>query len=521
MEENRSARILKNTFFNFVTTCISMLAAIGNSILIARFLQPDLFGRFRLYTEIIGFVQVVALLGIPQVVQKYLSEYMSSSRQNGNEDILSAIFFYAARIQLTMAVVIGGTLFLFSWLLAAIYKDVSLGVYLRLGALALIPLTLTVVTGSALSGLLGYRELSILSLVLGPVSFVVNGFILLWGGGIKGLIIGGILMSILSMGLSGLFLYYRYGLRLKGIPEKKLRIRMQAYNMGLTGASILDKIVWGSSETFLIGLFRKKSEIGFYSLGFNLVSNFIRLIPSSLSGVLLPEISEMYGRKEWGKIREVVWRASKLLSLIALPLCVFSIILAPQLIQGLYGMAYYSAIPVFRIIMVSATLGVITHGISATMYATEHQMYQLSLNIIGAVADIGVALWLIPRLGLFGAAAASMIAQGVEFVGCLFFCYLVLHAHFPFASVVKFVCSAALAGLILLKVSAIFQSILGLAGGIIIAAVVFLISVSLTRSLDLRDFELLGNAVTRFNIRIFINIFDFWAALSGIKVSHE
>jgi len=87
------------------------------------------------------------------------------------------------------------------------------------------------------------------------------------------------------------------------------------------------------------------------------------------------------------------------------------ILLAPAMVDVLYGPAYAPAVAPLRLLLVSFALLVVSRHYRLVLVASGRQA--TDLRIMGAAAALNVAanVWLVPRAGLVGAAAANVASE--------------------------------------------------------------------------------------------------------------
>jgi len=87
------------------------------------------------------------------------------------------------------------------------------------------------------------------------------------------------------------------------------------------------------------------------------------------------------------------------------------ILLAPAMVDVLYGPAYAAAVAPLRLLLVSFALLVVSRHYRLVLVASGRQA--TDLRIMGAAAALNVAanVWLVPRAGLVGAAAANVASE--------------------------------------------------------------------------------------------------------------
>ena len=86
-------------------------------------------------------------------------------------------------------------------------------------------------------------------------------------------------------------------------------------------------------------------------------------------------------------------------------------VLAKLIIHVLYGAAYAPAVGALQIVVWYTTFSYIGSVRNIWILANNKQQYLWKINLMGALANIVINAILIPIIGIYGAAVASLITQ--------------------------------------------------------------------------------------------------------------
>ncbi len=176
----------------------------------------------------------------------------------------------------------------------------------------------------------------------------------------------------------------------------------------------------------LVALFMKLDQImlawyaGFRDLG--VYAAAVRLIdvwnflPLAVVPALYPAIVALRQRDEaaYGRFLRRLLQAGYLLSL---GVIVLNLLAGAPLLRLLFGADYAGAAPALRILSVS-TVFHYSALVRAQWLLIEHKViYHLLAGLVGVAALAGLNLWLIPRLGIAGAALALTLGYAVAGYG--------------------------------------------------------------------------------------------------------
>ncbi|GHO43776.1 lipopolysaccharide biosynthesis protein [Ktedonospora formicarum] len=193
---------------------------------------------------------------------------------------------------------------------------------------------------------------------------------------------------------------------------------------------LIDMIVWQRSELFFLALWSRSALVGFYALSAILSGWLMRLIPMLFSFLIVPLSTRLLllHRICWtsGTPHQQFIRSSWAMATLALPLCGLLMLLAPWLIGYSLGADFLEVVTPLRILLVSAALGSIASVSTTYLVQIPHQTARLRLGFIAALVNIALAVILIPRMGLIGAALSSACAQAFSVLGSMLLCHFSL-----------------------------------------------------------------------------------------------
>jgi O-antigen/teichoic acid export membrane protein len=109
--------------------------------------------------------------------------------------------------------------------------------------------------------------------------------------------------------------------------------------------------------------------------------------------------------------------------ILAIPIVVGGIVLAPRIIDFIYDPSYFPAILAFQILILMAGVSCIASPFGQILVVANQQKKLFFIILAGAVINVILNLILIPRYSLYGAAFATVVA-----------CFLIFFLLFRFTS---------------------------------------------------------------------------------------
>ncbi len=492
-------KIAKNATYNFLVKAISLTFAFIASVVVARSLGPEKYG---IYSFVIWFLSMVGLLvnlGIPTTITKYVSEYW------GRKDfsVISTILSRLLRFELVAGVVVSLLLFLLAPTLARWYNNPDLSLYLKVASLVILPLGLMWLYNGFFCGLQRYDLIAKINLLVYPVILIIILLILYFGGEIEWLVGVSVITNIL---LVGCYLYLK---KTKltfiqkptsphdpGGPNLVSGDKLFKFSASVFVVLILDAIVWERFGIFFLSIFSTSTEIAFYNVAFILSSRTMILLPGALTGILLPAMSEVYGRGNKEELAKVHANSTRYLAMLSLPLCLGGIAIARQLFPVLYGPSFQPASFIFAILILGGTVGSIATSSSSLLYGAELQRIVVRVGILAVMVTLLVSWLAVPILGAKGAAFANALAQIIGGVVMITYAYKIyMKQKFPGLFIVRVFIASALMGSVAFLLVESIKGPVGLIFALIISLPLYILGLFLTRSLTSEDIELVEAAI--------------------------
>ena len=205
-----------------------------------------------------------------------------------------------------------------------------------------------------------------------------------------------------------LFVIYRrlHGQRLRFSPSLGWEMFRRSRYYIISGVMVT---LFSLTDRVMINWMIGKEANGYYSAAFT-CANLSQFVFAAIVDSARPSILEA---KKNGSASYRSHLARLFSIVIALALAQgLALSLAARLVIGvIYGKAYLAAVPVLRIITWYSAFAYIGSVRNIWILAEQKQQILWKINLFGAVLNITANFFLIPRLGIAGAAIASVFAQ--------------------------------------------------------------------------------------------------------------
>jgi O-antigen/teichoic acid export membrane protein len=388
-------RLVKNSLWLFSAEGLSKLTALGIQIIAARYLGNEGFGIFGFAFVVTG----VALDFIDNGLKVFLTRAVSQK-----PELIGAFLHNILALKLILTVF---SVLLFSVAVTLLSLDQE-----TLTVVAIIG-TALVINGYTEMYLGVFRALEKMPLVS---KLMVFQRVLFFGFGLYVLVTGhGVVAfsnAFLISSIISFFLAHRQLKQPKSSWKKDLSrslIRKFFLDSLPVCGVVFFAYIYFFIDSVLLFLIIGKSETGLYFAAFKLIES-LALLLASVRGALFPILSRTYSKNE-DQFKRLWAESARYLLLIGLPFSAGTAILAPQLIDALYGQLYETAGPVLQIMAVPFFLLVFNEFITYLLLSANKTRCVLRIVIVAATFNMVCNFLVIPRWGMIGAAVTAGLTE--------------------------------------------------------------------------------------------------------------
>lgn len=415
------ARLAYGTFWAFLGALISRGLLLCATILFARILGKTEFGELGVVQSTIGMFGVFAGFGLGLTTTKYVAEHRQNDPGRAGRIIGISSIFAAL-----MGGIMAGILLIFApWLAENTLNAPHLAGALRISAIILFLNAINGMQTGTLSGLEAFKTIAIVNLVSGLLSFPIL---------IAGAYLGGVTGAVWAMAanLAIGWLLNHLAMRREagrfGIPlswrdcGSELPVLWKFSFPATLASSLVGPVNW-ICIAILVSSARGYEEMGIYSAA-NHWYMMILFLPSVLSTVLLPMLSQQMARNEVSSSNKTLLLAIKMNLLIALPIILAGSLASP-FIMGLYGEDFAEGWPTLVVVLVTAGIVIAQVPVGQIIAASGKMWLGFTMNMGWAVVFVAGTL-LLAQEGSLGLATARCIAYIFHSVWTFGFAFLLL-----------------------------------------------------------------------------------------------
>ncbi len=399
-------KVFNNVFFSMVDKLLVLFCQMLISIIVARSLGATDFGKYNFFIVVYGFVNSFSSFGMEQIVTKEFAANKDRQRLVFRAAVIVATIAAAfTELGVILLQIVTGFL---TWLEVA-----------ALGAICLF--NISSVFKYYMNAV--YRIESIVKIknLLLILVLVLDGILLIIKAPVEYFILAFALRECSVMGASLIaFVLSKENVRLKKeslvsdnvFPVIKKLVRL-CFPLLLTGLSVS---IYMRIDQVMIRDMLDERQLGIYSAGIKLVEVFFN-VPTAVTAGLLPYFAEKYAHDS-----EVFWKRFEQLAnglnACAYLFAIVIVLLGKWIINFLYGEEYFDAVRVLVVYAWAAIPVAMGSVRGICLSVLEYSGLTFSFSVSAAVVNVVLNLLLIPRLGIVGAAVASVVAyllQGFVF----------------------------------------------------------------------------------------------------------
>lgn len=391
-------RILSNTGYLFGERVFNMMLSLVVGIYVARYLGPSDFGIWQYVESLVTLFAAVAGLGTANIVIRDLVE-----APDQESTILGTTFMLmlGAGVAMTLSVIVIGFWLseesLTHWLIIIVSINLILQAFQTFDYW----FQSKVLSKYSVYARSGARiVVSILKVAFILYSLSVIYFALTT-------VISGLIAGIIWM-----YIYNRMGRKTKKWTfdtEYAKRLLKDAWPLILSGISIA---IYMKIDQVMIMSMMDAAAVGSYAVAVK-ISELWYFIPAGIASSVFPSV--IHSKKEsLEKYHRRLQHLYNVMAGIGLAIAIPMTFLSDDIITFLFGAEYGSAGPVLAVHIWAGLFVFVGIARSRWTINENYQWYGMVFTMSGAVANVFLNIWLIPIMGIMGAAWATVISQALS-----------------------------------------------------------------------------------------------------------
>ncbi|GHO51761.1 oligosaccharide flippase family protein [Ktedonobacter robiniae] len=393
----------RKTSHSIIIQLISWAIAIPiifpTTAMLTRSFGPVRYGEYNFMLTVLAICALLSLTGMDPLISRYLSRQKREQWSETLSDALSTRLLTGVMVAVGAALVTclipieseqrsllllgyGTLLFSYSFNCVRCVYETAFGTEQRVGAISLLT-TINRITTAGMIGLAVYLHLSFLWMYVLIAYSDIPYFIIL---------------VILSS--------RRYKIRLRFRPKRMWKIITES--LVFTGHDAL-ALLTGQMDVLVLRPLGGMLNVGIYSLALRITNPLMNIVFAYVSG-LFPYLSKTF-EEGFNAFSNLYYESTRILALGIVPLAMFVVIMAPQIVGLIAGPEYTMAVASTQFLMIGITFGFFTQlAVRTCMAANKENRIPLITGatlIVNIVSNVMfISLW-----GATGAAIAAVISE--------------------------------------------------------------------------------------------------------------
>jgi len=169
--------------------------------------------------------------------------------------------------------------------------------------------------------------------------------------------------------------------------------------------------IYFNFDTLMLGFMRGDKEVGLYNATYRIIFVILSVNTVFMEAVY-PTFAKLF-KEGSSQVAELLGKTLSISVAVALPIGMACLVLARPLMLALFGPDYLGGAEALKILVWSASLAFVGANYGYCLVACGLQKILAYTAALGALANIALNLWLIPRFGILGACVATIISQAL------------------------------------------------------------------------------------------------------------
>lgn len=402
-----SSFVLKKSFLALAVRLGGMVTQYLFIFIVARLYGPKEQGAFTLCFTVLQLFAIFSQMGL----DNRLTRIIAAHKDQADPTIIKTTYLQSLQLTLLASSIWAITTFFSAPFIAGtVFSKPELTDELQQTCMAFVPF---VIIGLNSAGFRGFKNMTGFMIFKG-IQPLISAILLLILFYIKSSL--GVIHAYTYATLGTCFLSFITWWRFSKISEasynpvvKWNQMLNESMPMMLTGSMFF---ILGWTDNIILGIFRTSEEVGMYDAAFKL-STLSAIVLLAINAIQAPVFSELYHKKEMGRLQQIIIKSNRLLFFTSFPLTLL-LCFFPESILGFLGEGFKAAWIALIILSIGNFVNSITGSIGILLQMSGHQNEYNKIITTTAIGSIILNFILIPKIGLIGAAISSSSAKIIQ-----------------------------------------------------------------------------------------------------------
>ncbi|MFX1410565.1 MAG: flippase [Promethearchaeota archaeon] len=417
--------IVRGAGINFVGSVSSLLLTFCFQWLLARALGPAAVGIIGLASTVITLAAILSVFGLQTGVLRFVALYFGQGDRARASGVVVTGVCIVGILSLVAATVLFGAA---DWLATGVFGKPLVTPVLRVLAISLPFMAMTWLLLSVTQGLKRMEFRVTIEEVIVPLLKIGGVIAIVYAIGRSAVGVAYVLLgaSIVGAVLAAISVWWLYPLR--GRRERPILVTrtMLSFSWPLLLLMIVHR-AWKETEMLVLGIFTASDQVGIYYMGLR-TTVVITLFLTSFSTIFAPIMAELHGLHDYERLSSLLKTVTKWGFSLSLPIFLLLFAFSEE-VMLVFGPEFVAGAMVLRLLAISELFNVATGPVGWLLTMSGHPRFNLLNTILLLGLNLVLALFLIPRYGIVGAAASGALGTLIVNLLRLLEVYVILRVH--------------------------------------------------------------------------------------------
>lgn len=375
-----------------VSTTFQAVLQFGQIAVLARLLDPTIFGIVAISNIIIAFFGIFANLGFTNSI---------IYKQEKDPKILSTVFY----VNILLGFIIFFAVYFSSPFVVSFYNEPRLGKVLGLSSLIFLFAYFGSVHSILLKKELRFKSIALIEIIGNLVGSIVTIYLAFQGYEELSLVYGGIILhsirTVLEIYLGRDLFFPQLYFQLSEIKE---HLKFGIYNFGEN----IIRYIESNWDNIIIGKILGPKYLGIYSLAIQLAVYPITKLNPLILQVAYPVIAKI--KDDALLLKRMYLKVLDLLSYFNFPLLGGLFITVESVVPLIYGPGWEETFPLVRIFVFVGAIGCLSHPLFTLVYSKGKPKYLFYLNLVSLAIKIPLVYYFGKYWHIEGVAYALLVS---------------------------------------------------------------------------------------------------------------
>jgi O-antigen/teichoic acid export membrane protein len=400
-------QIAWNTASQVVARVAAMAIGLATLVVVTRYLGVRTYGNLVAITVYVSVFGVFFDLGVSTIVLRQLAQRLASP-----SELIGKVLMLRLALAVVVTVLAGLLAF-------PIYGGAS-NQQIRIGILIALPMILAGAVASTVSTFFQAElKMARLAGVEVATQAVALGLVVLFvalDAGFYSILVATVAATLFNAAFALALFRVRVPIRLGIDVALWRRLLVQALPIGV---ALILNVIYFRLDAFLLSVLKGSRDVGIYGIAFRF-SEMLTPFPLFFVSSVFPVMAAATAAQNPEQLRWITQRAFDVLVLAAVPVVLGTIVIAPQIVRLLGGIAFRDAVVPLRIVILGTGVAFLTTLFAYVLVALDRQRKGVWLSLLTILVNLGLNLALIPPYGYVAAAAAASGTDILLLAGLLF-----------------------------------------------------------------------------------------------------